>query len=112
MAGRERKYDDDAHRKLRERVARHRRQHKARLALEAQQRSLAAGRQQTGRKALWRVYERTVPLGDAGDVLLTKDERAPDGYGVNQWLPTMTVSWRLACELRQARLRQIRGWGL
>jgi hypothetical protein len=106
--GRKRTYEDEYHRKLRDKVARHRAKHRVKLAQRELQRATERGRQKGGRAAQWRLYERAEPLGETADVLLSQAEQAPDGYAVSPWLPSMPIAWRLAITLAAARRRQIR----
>jgi hypothetical protein len=112
MAGRPRQFDDPAHAKLRERVARHRKRKAAELAARSQQRSLAAGKRRST-KARWRVVERSssTPRGETADVLLIRDgEDVPGGYAASAWLPRGLLPFHLARKLAATRRRQIREW--
>jgi hypothetical protein len=107
--GRPRKYHDQAHAKLREKVARYRARHKAELQLDYVQSALERGREKKGTAEQWRLCERIEPRGTRGDVLkLRIGEPVPIGYAQSPWLPHAAISWRLACLLATTRREQIR----
>jgi hypothetical protein len=103
------RFDDDYHKRLREKVRRHRAKHKAELQLRADTKALAAGRMKMGPAERWTLWERIQPFGHASDVLMIRDgEPVPSGYWHSYWLPRSPVSCALALVLRRERLRQIR----
>ncbi len=67
------RFDDDYHKRLRAKVRKHRAKHRAKLAIREQLRASAHSRKHRGRATQWRLYERTEPLGDVGDVLMLRD---------------------------------------
>jgi len=104
------RFNDDYHRKLRAKVARHRARHKARRAVEAEAKRLARGRQRPGPQQRWRLYERTEPRGETADVVLVRDGPAPSGYAAGGWLPCGLLPYALAMRIAAMRRRQIREW--
>jgi len=107
--GRPRKYDDDFHRKLRAKVAAHRKRKAAEIALRSQRRALERGRKPQESRALYRLYERVA--SDAVDVVLVREgDTVPSGYAVGDWLPAGLVNYRLGRSLRIMRMRQLVEW--
>lgn len=111
MRGAPRRYDDDYHRKLRAKVARHRKRRAAEIAARAARRVLERGRKPPTRQKRWRLYERLQPRGETADVLLIRDgESVPSGYAAGGWLPSGLLPFHLARSLASSRRRQLREW--
>ncbi len=109
--GAPRKYDDEYHRKLRAKVARHRKRRAAEIAARAARRILERGRQSHCPQQRWRLWERLEPRGETADVLLIRDgEQVPCGYAAGGWLPSGLLPYHLARSLASSRRRQLRAW--
>jgi hypothetical protein len=107
------KYNDEFHRKLRQRVAAHRKRKAAEIAARESAKRLAAGRLVTGRRAKFVLWERLDASGLPFEVELVAigSEPSPDAVR-SKWLPTCPLPRALAVKLRRQRLNQIYGVGL
>lgn len=110
--GRPIKYEDESHRKNREKVARHRARNRVKMIEQ-----LESARQQTiinkGLRKPWGsiVYDIVDENGQVVDVQVRYHTEPPPERGrLSDFLPHSPVDWPLAYALRRARLAQLAEW--